>query len=351
MSLWLLLGKAIIIGSYETLMKNFLLAFLVFLVWSFFGLWLYSWLNPTDSEEQATNGIVNTDLVNSEENQTISESIASDTETTLDTLSIDTAYKTEFIDEPVTGLKAISEDGDIIFLYPEGFTITKNRPTVDIDPELVDFKYKLNTYLLEHPDTELHINSQYSPSEVIASPNLGIQRGRAVKEVLVETGIAPQRVVIRPKITQIAFSEDDTFVHSFSFNFKELDNERIAALKKQIPESRTVYPTFSSQGIMVNEALNKFKEEVSDILKENPNLHIEVIGHTDNVGNALDNYSKGLEYARQLRWYLVNRANIDRNKITAISKGESEAIASNGSVKGRELNRRLEVKFYLDAND
>ncbi len=28
-------------------MKNFFVAFLVFLVWSFFGLWIYSWLQDT----------------------------------------------------------------------------------------------------------------------------------------------------------------------------------------------------------------------------------------------------------------------------------------------------------------
>ena len=238
-----------------------------------------------------------------------------------------------------------------LFSYPFGFTIKKNESAVDIPADLVDFKYKLNTYLVEHPDTELHISSQYSPSENIASPNLGIQRGRVVKEVLVVAGIPSSRIVIKPNITQITFDGDESFKHSFSFNFKPLDEERVNALKKQIPESRTVYPTYSFQGIMVNEALDNFKDEVSQILKENPNLHLEVVGHTDNVGNAIDNYTKGLEYARQVRWYLVTKANIDRNKITAVSKGESEAIASNGSTKGRELNRRIEIKFYLDAND
>jgi hypothetical protein len=40
-------------------MKNFLIAFAVFLVWSFFGLWLYSWLQPINSSVQNKDNIAN----------------------------------------------------------------------------------------------------------------------------------------------------------------------------------------------------------------------------------------------------------------------------------------------------
>ncbi|MBT8261511.1 MAG: OmpA family protein [Bacteroidia bacterium] len=335
-------------------MKNFLIAFLVFLVWSFFGLWLYSWLQPDNEELPETTEVA---IKNSEEgtNETKVDTPSEIKGTPLvignDSTEIVEAYKEEFISAPTTGLRAISETDDIIFFYPEGFIIRKNSQLVDVPSNLVDFKYKLNTYILEHPDTELHITSQYSPGENIESPNLGIKRGQVIKQLLVETGISSEKIVIKPFITQIAFSTEDTFRHSFSFTFKPLNNERIEALKKQIPETRVVYPEFSYQGILVNEDLLKLRQEVSDIIKENPNLHLEVVGHTDNVGNAIDNYTKGLEYARQLRWFLVNKSGIDRNKITAVSKGESEAIAGNGTEKGRNLNRRLEVKFYLDTDE
>ncbi|MCW5519495.1 OmpA family protein [Aureitalea sp. L0-47] len=335
-------------------MKNFLIAFLVFLVWSFFGLWLYSWLQPDEP------GAVNKTEVAIGNDEELPDNTKVDSPTIItenpvidevDSLSISEAYKEEFISPPSQGLKAKGDSGDIIFMYNEGFLIQKNSPEVTIPKDLVDFKYKLNTYAVEHPETELHITSQYSPSENIDSPNLGIKRGRAVKEILVNMGIPTERIVIKPFITQIPFEEDNSFKHSFEFAFKPINEDRIQALKKSIPETKTVYPKFSYQGIMVNEELIALQQDVSEIIKENPNLHLEVIGHTDNVGNAIDNYGKGLEYARQLRWFLVTKAGIDRNKITAVSKGESEPIAGNGTVKGRNLNRRLEVKFYLDAND
>lgn len=335
-------------------MKNFLIAFLVFLVWSFFGLWLYSVLQPdnpllkNDTEVAIGNSDESTEGTKIDSPTDISDSSVDSIQ---DSLSISEGYKEEFISAPVTGLRATSETGDIIFLYPEGFKITKNFETVEVPPNLVDFKYKLNTYIVEHPETELHITSQYSPGENIESPNLGIKRGRIIKQMLVAAGIPAERIVIKPHITQIAFKEDHTFWHSFSFSFKPVSTKRINALKNQIPENRTVYPTYSSQGIMENEALKFLSEDVSEIIKENPNLHIEVVGHTDNVGNAIDNYEKGLEYARQVRWYLVTKSGIDRNRITAVSKGESEAIAGNGTENGRQLNRRIEIKFYMDTYD
>ena len=106
-------------------MRNFLLGFLIFLVWSFFALWLYSWLDPVSSEEQATNEVpsVESGIEANEINDELNKAVE---QTEIDTLNIDEAYKTEFIEESVNGLKAVSEAGDIIFLYPEGFTISSS---------------------------------------------------------------------------------------------------------------------------------------------------------------------------------------------------------------------------------
>ena len=84
---------------------------------------------------------------------------------------------------------------------------------------------------------------------------------------------------------------------------------------------------------------------VKDVLSKNPNTKIEIIGHTDNVGNGIDNYRLGLEYARQVRWYLVSKGKIDAKQIKASSKGEEEPIDTNASERGRVTNRRIEVLF------
>jgi OOP family OmpA-OmpF porin len=43
-------------------MRSFLIAFVVFLVWSFFGLWLYSWLQPVDKANRKENTIATNEI-------------------------------------------------------------------------------------------------------------------------------------------------------------------------------------------------------------------------------------------------------------------------------------------------
>ena len=53
-------------------MKNFLIAFTIFLVWSFFGLWLYSWFQSDTEITEANTGIaeninIDSSLIDTEE--------------------------------------------------------------------------------------------------------------------------------------------------------------------------------------------------------------------------------------------------------------------------------------------
>jgi OOP family OmpA-OmpF porin len=330
-------------------MKNFLIAFAVFLVWSFFGLWLYTLLQPKN--ELAIDSIVSKENTGMEtEDPSIKDNIPQQKDsisfirTQGDSLILNTENR---IPESIskTALKATTDD-EILFLYPEGISINKNSPEIYVPESSKDFKYKLNSYLIEHPEMELHILSLYSATENIQSPNLGIQRGTKIKQMLVDIGIPSAKIVVKPIIKEIDFDSKGIFENSISFNFKPLDKGRLAALKNIIPEPMTIYPKYSSSGILVNQELKDLLAEVVRIVQEKPDITIEITGHTDNVGNDTDNYITGLDYARQVRWYLITKGNLDRKQVIASSKGESDPIDSNNTPRGREANRRIEVKFY-----
>ena len=324
-------------------MKNFLIAFIVFLLWSIFGLWIYSLIQPSKVAVNTDTTFVNKkpvlEVPKEKKINTIPEKDSlSEVEIQQDSIAKNNSinYNT---------FKAINEKGDIIFLFSEGVSITKNSPELIIPSSIIDFKYKLNTYLIEHPDSELHVISLYSPMEKIESPNLGMQRGNKVKELLVQTGIASEKIVVKPIIKDIAFNEYQQFNNSLTFLFKPLNLNRIENLKLKIPEAKTVYPKFSESGILVNDELKGLLEEIKTVYKTHPAIEIEIVGHTDNIGNSNDNYATGLKHARQVRWYLVSKGNFDKTKIIASSKGESEPIDSNNSHQGRIANRRIEVIF------
>jgi len=324
-------------------MKNFLIAFIVFLLWSIFGLWIYSLIQPRNIAVNSDSTIVDKkpiiEAVKEKKNDIISREDSLSNNVKLQ----DSLIKNEIINNNT--LKAINEKGEIIFLFSEGISITKNSPELLIPSTIIDFKYKLNTYLIDHPETELHITSLYSPMENIENPNLGMQRGLKIKEILVNIGVPAEKIVIKPIIKDILFNEYLHFKNSLTFSFRPLNLKRLENLRLKIPEAKTVYPKFSESGILENDELKSLLSEVKTVLTNHPTIKIEVIGHTDNIGNGSDNYAIGLKNARQVRWYLVSKGNIDKTKIIASSKGESEPIDSNNSHQGRIANRRIEVIF------
>jgi outer membrane protein OmpA-like peptidoglycan-associated protein len=242
------------------------------------------------------------------------------------------------------GLYAINEQGDLIFSFTEGISTEMNSEDIGIPSNLVDFKYKLFTYLTEHPDKELHIESVYSPKENLMDPNLGMRRGENIKSILVETGISNEKIVIKPVLKGINTDDSDWVNNCIQFAFKPLDDERIKLLRTT-PKSKIMYPRYTNSGIMANTALKELVVEIQGYISYNPDLMVEVIGHTDNIGNGIDNYKMGLKYARQVRWYLINKGGFDPNQIAASSKGEEEPIESNKTSNGRTANRRIEIKF------
>ncbi len=328
-------------------MKNFIIAFVVFLLWSFFGLWIYSWLQ-SDKDLSISDSIIAENITDSVPTKELGEEIIPIEDSISSSISKkDTLQNNDmFVDEKQKGLEAINIQGDVIFLFSEGISITKNSSEISIPQSIIDFKYKISTYLIEHPKQEVHIVSLYSPLENIEPTNLGYQRGAKLKKTLIDTGIPSEKIVIKSMIKDISFNNEETYNNSFSFYFRPLDLSRIEMAENKIPEITTVYPKFSSSGILVNEALEKLLNEIVTFANNNPNIKIEVIGHTDNIGSDRDNYLTGLRYARQVRWYLISKGNIDKKQVIASSRGESEPIADNNKQQGRILNRRIEVIYY-----
>ena len=330
-------------------MKSFLIAFVVFLVWSFFGLWLYSWLQPVDDADMRKDSIANNEI--SDTNLNINESLIREDSTANYVTDKDTLNLLENEDDLASegtvagGMKATTPNGDVVFLYNEGITIWKNTNQIEYSNAVLDFKYKLNTYLIEHPNEELHISSLYSASENIENPNFGFQRGLKIKEILSKTGIPSEKMVIKTMIRKVEFKADNSFGNGFNFSFHPLNMERVESLKLSLPETKTMYPKLVHNDVSVNKALEDLLIEVKTALQNNPSLKVQIIGHTDNIGNANDNYLLGLKHARQVRWYLVTKGNLDPKRVIANSEGESKSIATNRNERGRLLNRRIEVKY------
>lgn len=79
-------------------------------------------------------------------------------------------------------------------------------------------------------------------------------------------------------------------------------------------------------------------------MNNNPSIHIEIGGHTDNVGKPEDNQLLSENRSKSVRQYLIDHA-IAENRIQYKGYGEEQPIATNETPEGRANNRRTEFKI------
>ncbi|MBU2555589.1 MAG: OmpA family protein [Bacteroidetes bacterium] len=83
-------------------------------------------------------------------------------------------------------------------------------------------------------------------------------------------------------------------------------------------------------------------KEIANVLKENPDLKIEIIGHTDSDGNDASNLDLSKRRANSVKTYLINQFQVDGSRLSTDGKGESMPIDSNATPYGKAKNRRVE---------
>lgn len=84
--------------------------------------------------------------------------------------------------------------------------------------------------------------------------------------------------------------------------------------------------------------------KVVKLLQQNPDIRIEISGHTDNTGNPYYNQLLSENRAKTAASYLV-AASISSNRIVSKGYGMNMPVATNDTEAGRALNRRTELKI------
>lgn len=86
-------------------------------------------------------------------------------------------------------------------------------------------------------------------------------------------------------------------------------------------------------------------DRLAALLEANPDIHIHIIGHTDNVGSSEYNLELSEKRAGEVYLYLVDKGNIAADRITYKGMGDMQPVADNATEEGRTENRRVEVKL------
>lgn len=82
--------------------------------------------------------------------------------------------------------------------------------------------------------------------------------------------------------------------------------------------------------------------DIAKVLKENPEVKIKIIGHTDSDGKAEANLLLSQKRAEAVKNALVTVYGLDASKISTEGKGQTEPIEPNTTPQGKATNRRVE---------
>jgi OOP family OmpA-OmpF porin len=82
-------------------------------------------------------------------------------------------------------------------------------------------------------------------------------------------------------------------------------------------------------------------DRIAGILSEHPDLHVQVQGHTDALGEEAYNIYLSQQRADAVREYLVAKG-VPGDQIISVGFGSSMPQADNATREGRRMNRRIE---------
>jgi outer membrane protein OmpA-like peptidoglycan-associated protein/tetratricopeptide (TPR) repeat protein len=138
-----------------------------------------------------------------------------------------------------------------------------------------------------------------------------------------------------------------------SVNLEEIDSTQRELLIRKVKDYysnligtdksvifKTIYFSFNSAELLML-SRNELRVLV-EYLNENPTIKVEVIGHTDILGDWNVNLNVSRERAGSVYKFLLEN-NIAYNRIIYYGKGSAAPIASNSTIDGRGKNRRVEI--------
>lgn len=210
---------------------------------------------------------------------------------------------------------------------------------------------QIKDFLVANPSKNIDIIGYYKSDETnnSAYPNLGLARANAVKNYLVTHGVPSAQIDTRGKLNDGIIPDDsatlfgpiDLHVLTADAN----DTSAMDALKTAcdgVKENPLVLYFKTNQAAINLTAAQR--QKIADISHcvDKLGVKVQVVGHTDNTGDANNNIVLGQQRADFARDYLIRNGILSTN-IETSSKGPNEPIADNATDEGKAKNRRTVV--------
>ena len=103
---------------------------------------------------------------------------------------------------------------------------------------------------------------------------------------------------------------------------------------------------FTTNKAELNAAAKTSRTEFAKVVKENSDMDIAIIGHTDNTGSDAINNPLSENRAKSVSTYLKN-SGVNASQIKTVEgQGSKNPVADNSTREGRTQNRRVEEYIY-----
>jgi outer membrane protein OmpA-like peptidoglycan-associated protein len=137
-----------------------------------------------------------------------------------------------------------------------------------------------------------------------------------------------------------ALNRADIVEEEMKHRFNSLDKYAVA-------DEKTVTFKFDSEEL-TNEAMSKLDDIAGWVVSTGSRYLIELQGFTDGIGTEKYNFGLSERRAESVLRYLVSM-NVPLNRISIVGIGKTNPVADNVTAKGREQNRRVEIRVLWSS--
>ena len=128
---------------------------------------------------------------------------------------------------------------------------------------------------------------------------------------------------------------------------RDLKNAKVERVGEGIKITFDSGILFAIDSYSLSETSKSNLSDLSKILQKYSDTNILIEGHTDNTGSSSHNLSLSRERASSVSTFFKSSGVIG-SRISTNGYGESQPIADNSTVNGRENNRRVEVAIFAN---
>lgn len=183
-------------------------------------------------------------------------------------------------------------------------------------------------------DDELQLTVYYSKEETGQVANA---RAAAAK-ALFAGKIDPERIRINLVEQGVNAQQKISAISRTAFRRLNID-----ANIKEVEDRTLIYFPYGSSQKLNNARIEAYLNDVAVRVKKSGE-RVSLKGYTDDRSSTASNIRLGQKRADVIRNYLISKG-VASNKISAVSGGESNPIATNGTDDGRAKNRRTELQI------